>query len=84
MTRSIVSKRRRRRMRGKLRAAILEGLRSGPPEPFDVAELKAAARRRYSLAELLKGSEAIKRLNDYVAGTRNGQPVRREFTGEGE
>ena len=42
----MISKRRMRRMRGKLRAAIREGLRSGPAEPFDFAEIIAAARQR--------------------------------------
>jgi hypothetical protein len=32
-------------MRGKLRAAILVGLRSGTSEPLDMAEIKAAATR---------------------------------------
>ncbi|WP_294537725.1 hypothetical protein [uncultured Rhodoblastus sp.] len=43
----MTSKRRRRRMHGKLRAAILVGLRSGKSEPLDMAEFKAAARARH-------------------------------------
>jgi hypothetical protein len=34
-------------MRGKLRALILVGLRSGKSEPLDMAEIKAAPRARH-------------------------------------
>ena len=39
----------------------------------------AAARKRYSLAELLKGSDAVKKLNAEVASTREGDPAGREL-----
>lgn len=39
----------------------------------------ASARKRYSLADLLKGAEAVKQLNADVAWARNGDPVGHEL-----
>jgi hypothetical protein len=39
----------------------------------------AAARKRYSLAELLRGSEAARRLSKVVAWAREGGAVGREI-----
>ena len=44
-----------------------------------VAKPSASARKRYSLAELLKGAEAMKQLNADVAWARNGEPVGHEI-----
>lgn len=38
-----------------------------------------STRRRYSLAELLKGSEAIEQLNADTAWAREGKPIGREL-----
>ena len=38
-----------------------------------------ARRKRYTLAELLRGSEAMKRLNSDVAWALEGEPVGREI-----
>jgi antitoxin ChpS len=39
----------------------------------------SAPRKRYSLADLLKGAEAVKQLNADVAWARNGDPAGHEF-----
>jgi len=39
----------------------------------------ASARKRYSLADLLKGAEAVKQFNADVAWARNGDPVGHEL-----
>lgn len=44
-----------------------------------VAQPAGAMRKRYSLAELLKGSDAMKELNAKVAWARDGEPVGREI-----
>ncbi len=44
-----------------------------------IAKPAIAARKRYSLAELLKGGEAIKKLNAEVAWARDGEPVGHEL-----
>lgn len=44
-----------------------------------VAKPVASARKRYSLAELLKGGEAVQRMNADVAWARDGEPVGHEL-----
>ena len=44
-----------------------------------VAKPQAAARKRYSLKELLKGAEAVKQFNVDVAWSRDGDPVGHEI-----
>jgi antitoxin ChpS len=44
-----------------------------------VVRTAASARKRYSLADLLKGAEAVKQLNADVAWARNGDPVGHEL-----
>jgi antitoxin ChpS len=44
-----------------------------------VAEAAAPARRRYTIAELLKGAAGMKRLTAEVAWAQDGQPVGREI-----
>ena len=45
-----------------------------------VAQPAAPARKRYSMAELLKGAAGMKRLNAEVAWAQDGEPVGREIT----
>jgi antitoxin ChpS len=44
-----------------------------------VAQPAAAARRRYPMAELLKGSAGMRRLTAETAWAQNGEPVGREI-----
>lgn len=44
-----------------------------------IAKPAASARKRYSLAELLQGAEAVKQLNADVAWARDGEPVGHEL-----
>jgi antitoxin ChpS len=44
-----------------------------------VAEPAAPGRKRYSMAELLKGSAGMKKLNAEAAWAEDGEPVGREF-----
>jgi len=44
-----------------------------------IAKPAASARKRYSLAELLKGAEAMKQLNAEVAWALDGEPVGHEI-----
>jgi antitoxin ChpS len=44
-----------------------------------VAKPAATARKRYSLAELLKGAEAMKHINADVAWASDGEPIGREI-----
>jgi antitoxin ChpS len=44
-----------------------------------VAQPAAAARKRYSMAELLKGAAAMKRLSAEVAWSQDGEPVGHEI-----
>lgn len=44
-----------------------------------IAKPTASARIRYSLADLLKGAEAVKQLNADVAWARDGEPVGHEL-----
>ena len=44
-----------------------------------IAKPAAPARKRYSLAELLKGAEALEKLNADVTWARDGEPVGHEL-----
>lgn len=44
-----------------------------------MAQPVGPTRRRYTLAELLEGSDVMKRLNAEVAWAREGEPVRHEI-----
>jgi antitoxin ChpS len=44
-----------------------------------IAKPAVSARKRYSLAELLKGADAVKQLNADVAWARDGEPVGHEI-----
>jgi antitoxin ChpS len=44
-----------------------------------IAKPAASARKRYSLAELLQGADAVKQLNADVAWARDGEPVGHEL-----
>ncbi|WP_144758963.1 ribbon-helix-helix domain-containing protein [Methylobacterium dankookense] len=55
-----------------LREAIQEGLASGPPEPLDMAEIRAEARARAGLP------------NHSTPSERNAGPLSRSGEGQGE
>ena len=83
----MISKRQRRRLRGKLRTSIKWisadlGRRAGPNRRVmskdEIGAMWGHPLVRYSLSELLEGSEAIRQLNDDVAWSRDGGPVGRE------
>ncbi|MDB5999287.1 MAG: SpoVT/AbrB protein [Rhizobacter sp.] len=80
-----------RRQRGALVMTIPSALRkllhveAGAKLELDVVDGKliaqpvVRARKRYSLAELLEGSDAVTALNAQTAWAREGQPVRHEL-----